>query len=204
MALITKPADSTQAAVEQVRGRTRWLQETLRFYLAQVRDASKKTGGRATLVAALGTDGPELEAVIGKVTPPPSRRHRPPHRTRPHPFRPRPHADRLAPRAAGWRNMVPSATGLVEWPRKFESGTRENREHARAPVGKSPGPFAAPPGSRDSQPLRTVVCTTPRGAGGHLPQTNPVPLTVNFRDPAGSFRLFSAAAPTSAQTALPR
>jgi len=51
---------------------------------------------------------------------------------------------------------------------------------------------------------KTVVCTTPRGAGGHLPQTNPVPLTVNFREPAGSFRLFSAAAPTSAQTALPR
>ncbi|MCX5676946.1 MAG: hypothetical protein NTX87_18305 [Planctomycetota bacterium] len=69
MALTTKPADSTQAAVEQMRGRTRWLQETLRFYLAQVRDASKKTGGRATLVAALGADGPELEAVIGKVTP---------------------------------------------------------------------------------------------------------------------------------------
>jgi len=67
MALITKPADSTQAAVEQVRTRTRWLQETLRFYLAQVRDASKKTGGRAALVAALGADGPELEAVIGKV-----------------------------------------------------------------------------------------------------------------------------------------
>jgi len=67
MALITKPADSTQAAVEQVRSRTRWLQETLRFYLAQVRDASKKTGGRVSLVAALGADGPEMEAVIGKV-----------------------------------------------------------------------------------------------------------------------------------------
>jgi len=67
MALIVKPADSTQAVIEQVRGRTRWLQETLRFYLAQVRDASKKTGGRAALVSALGADGPELEAVIGKV-----------------------------------------------------------------------------------------------------------------------------------------